>query len=71
MPNFELKLGEVEKGQVVVLFPGEKDVNYTIQLSSDMKDWVSLKKLIIGQGDTVKEMFQISGDVGFFRVLRE
>ena len=36
-----------------------------------MKDWVSLKKLIIVQGDTVKEMFQISGDVGFFRILRE
>ena len=61
----------VEEGQLEVLFPGEKATRYIIQLSSDMKDWVSLKKLIIGQGDTVKEMFQISGDFGFFRIVRE
>ena len=71
VPEFRLKTNVVEGGQLEVLFPGEKATRYTIQLSSDMKDWVSLKKLIIGQGDTVQEMFQISGDFGFFRIVRE
>ena len=35
-----------------------------------MKGWVSLEKLIIGQGDTIRERFQVSGDVGFFRILK-
>ena len=48
----------------------EKATRYTILLSSDIKDWASLKKRIIGQGATVQEMFQISGDVGFLRIVR-
>ena len=71
VPAFKIKIQVVEEGQLEVLFPGEKDLNYTIQISRDMKDWQSLEKLIIGQGDTVREMFQVAGEVRFFRILRE
>ena len=69
VPAFELKMNLIEGGQLQVLFPGEKDVGYTIQYSSDMRDWISLEKLIIGQGNTVRESFEMSGDVGFIRIL--
>ncbi|MGB1761520.1 MAG: InlB B-repeat-containing protein, partial [Verrucomicrobiales bacterium] len=71
VPEFRLKTNILESGQLELLFPGEKATRYTIQTSADMKDWVSLEKLIIGQGDTIRERFQVSGDVGFFRVIRE
>ena len=71
VPAFEIKIQVVEEGQLEVLFPGEKDVNYTLQISQDMQNWLSLEKLIIGQGDTNRERFQVSGDVGFFRVIKE
>ena len=71
VPAFELKMNLIEGGQLEIFFPGEKDVNYAIQFSTDMKDWFSLEKVIIGQGDTVRERFQVSDDVGFFRILRE
>ena len=71
VPEFKLKTNVVEGGQLEVLFPGEKAARYTIQLSSDMKDWISLKKLIIGQGEVVQERFQISDNMGYFRILKE
>ena len=71
VPAFELKMNLIEGGQLEIFFPGEKDVNYAIQFSSDMKDWFSLEKVIIGQGDAVRERFQVSDDVGFYRVTRE
>ena len=70
VPAFELKLQEEQRGEVQVLFPGEKGVSYTIQLSSDLENWSSLKKLIIGEGATISESFQISGGAGFFRILK-
>ena len=54
-----------------LLFFVEKATRYTILLSSDMKDWVSLKKRIMGQGGYSSEMFQISGDFGFLRIVRD
>ena len=71
VPSFELKMNLIEGGQLEIFFPGEKDVNYAIQFSTDMKDWFSLEKVIVGQGDIVRERFQVSDDVGFFRIVRE
>ena len=41
-------LSDLKKKEL--LFFVEKATRYTILLSSDMKDWVSLKKRIMGQG---------------------
>ncbi len=71
VPSFELKLRTTEDGEIEILFPGEKNVNYPIQQSNDMEDWEPVKEFIIGQGTAVQETLPISEDLGFFRVLRE
>ena len=71
VPSFEIKLSITEDGEIEVLFPGEKDVSYTIQQSTDMEDWEPIKEFIIGQGAAVQETLQISEDLGFFRVVRD
>ena len=71
VPSFEIKLSVTEDGEIDVLFPGEKDVSYTIQQSTDMEDWEPVKEFIIGQGAAVQETLQISEDLGFFRVVRD
>ena len=58
-------------GEIEILFPGEKATRYTIQISSDMTDWVSLEKIIIGKGESVREKFETSRGFEFFRVLKE
>ena len=64
-------MNEVGAGEIGVLFPGEKGATYVIQQSNDLEDWVSLKKLIIGQGSTIEERFDISGEAGFFRIIKQ
>ena len=71
VPSFEIKLSITEDGEIEVLFPGEKDVSYTIQQSTDMEDWEPIKEFIIGQGAAIQETLQISEDLGFFRVVRD
>ncbi len=73
VPAFKLKVNVLEGNQIELLFPGEKGVSYSVQTSDDMKTWLSLEKMIIGQGDTVKEIFSISRDNSgyYWRVRKE
>jgi len=71
VPAFKLKMDVLEGDQLELLFPGEKGARYSVQTSDDMKNWLLLEKLIIGQGKTVSERFSISAGLGFFRVKRE
>ena len=71
VPAFELKVNEVGAGEIEVLFPGEQGATYVIQQSNDLEEWLSLKKLIIGQGSTIEERFDISGEAGFFRIIKQ
>ena len=71
VPAFELKVKEVGAGEIEVLFPGEQGATYVIQQSNDLEEWLSLKKLIIGQGSTIEERFDISGEAGFFRIIKQ
>ena len=68
VPAFELKLNVLEGDQLELLFPGEKRARYSVQTSDDMKNWLSLEKVIIGQGNTISERFSISGGLGFYRI---
>ena len=61
----------LEGDQLELLFPGEKRARYSVQTSDDMKNWLSLEKVIIGQGETVSERFSISGGLGFYRIREE
>ena len=60
VPAFNVKMNVLEGDQFELLFPGKKGTLYSVQTSNDMKTWLSLEKLIIGQGDTVQEIFSIS-----------
>ena len=71
VPAFKLELNVLEGDQLELLFPGEKGTRYVVQTSDDMKTWVTLTKLIIGQGKTVSERFSIAGGLGFYRIQRE
>ncbi|MDB4712146.1 leucine-rich repeat domain-containing protein [Verrucomicrobiales bacterium] len=71
VPAFKLKMNVLEGDQLELLFPGEEGARYSVQTSDDMKTWLSLEKLIIGQGDTISERFSISGGLGFYRIREE
>ena len=71
VPAFKLELNVLEGDQLELLFPGEKGTRYVVQTSDDMKTWVTLTKLIIGQGNTISERFSISEGLGFYRIQRE
>ena len=57
--------------QLELLFPGGKGTRYVVQTSDDMKTWVTLTKLIIGQGNTISERLSISGGLGFYRIQKD
>ena len=71
VPAFKLKMNVLGGDQLELLFPGEEGDRYSVQTSDDMKTWLSLEKLIIGQGDTISERFSISGGLGFYRIREE
>ena len=71
VPAFELIVNDVGAGGIEILFPGEQGVTYVIQQSNDLEEWLSLKKLIIGQGSTIEERFDISGEAVFFRIIKK
>jgi len=70
VPAFKMIVQKFENGQFQVLFPGEKDVSYTIQISSNLKDWIVLGDPIIGNGNIVRECFKISGNTSFLRITK-
>jgi len=73
VPAFKIKINILKVDQFELLFPGKKGVLYSVQTSDDMKTWLSLEKLIIGQGDPIQEIFSISrSNSGYYwRVKKE
>jgi hypothetical protein len=73
VPAFKIKMNVLEVDQFELLFPGKKGVLYSVQTSDDMKTWLSLEKLIIGQGDPVQEIFSFPQDNSghYWRVKKE
>ena len=70
VPAFKMIVQKFENGQFQVLFPGEKDVSYTIQISSNLKDWIVLGDPIIGNGNIMRECFKVSGNTSFLRITK-
>ena len=70
VPAFKMIVQKFENGQFQVLFPGERDVSYTIQISSNLKDWIVLGDPIIGNGNIVRECFKIAGNTSFLRITK-
>ena len=70
-PAFEIKINNVDSEEAEIMFPGEKGTTYALQKSSDLENWVTLKKLIIGQGTAVRETLPVGDGLGFIRIIKQ
>ena len=70
MPDLKILLNVIEEKEIEILFPAENESRYLIQISTDMKKWLSLK-IINGDGGTSRERFSILDGYGFFRIIKE
>ena len=69
-PEFQLKIEVNDNNEIELLFPGAKDETYEIQLSDDLKNWLSLEALIIGNGETIRKSFPVINNSQFYRIKR-
>ena len=69
-PEFKLKIDVNDNNEIELLFPGAKGETYEIQLSDDLQNWMSLKILIIGNGETIRNSFPLSNNSQFYRIKR-
>ena len=70
-PRFELKSNLLENGQVQFMFPAELGSQYVIQTSKDLQTWITLEKLILGNGNIVTESFSASDKRHFYRIKKQ
>ena len=70
VPEFQLKINNVEDNEIELVFPAENKSKYLIQMSSDLNQWLSLR-VVNGEGGIFREKFSILDEYGFFRVLKE
>ena len=70
VPEFETKVKRFS-GDINIMFPGKEGDIYQFQISYNLKDWISLKKLIIGEGKVITETVSYSGvDKVFYRIIK-
>ena len=70
VPEFETKIKRFSD-DVNIMFPGKEGDIYQFQISYNLKDWISLKKLIIGEGKVITETVPYSGVVKvFYRIIK-
>ncbi|MCH2026333.1 MAG: lamin tail domain-containing protein, partial [Verrucomicrobiales bacterium] len=70
-PRFQLKSNVLEDGQVQFMFPAELGSQYVIQTSEDLLTWITLEKLILGNGNIVTERFAPSNKRQFYRIKKQ
>ena len=70
-PRFQLKSNVLEDGQVQFMFPAELGSQYVIQTSDDLRTWITLEKLILGNGNIVTERFSASNKRHFYRIKKQ
>ena len=70
MPEFETKIKRFSD-DINIMFPSKEGDIYQFQISYNLKDWISLKKLIIGEGKVITETVPYSGvDKVFYRIIK-
>ena len=70
VPEFETKIKRFSD-DINIMFPGKEGDIYQFQISYNLKDWISLKKLIIGEGKVITETVPYSGvDKVFYRIIK-
>ena len=69
-PEFQMQIEFNETNGIELLFPGAKGETYEIQLSDDLKNWLSQEALIIGNGETIRKSFPVINNSQFYRIKR-
>jgi hypothetical protein len=70
VPEFGTKIKRFSD-DINIMFPGKEGDIYQFQISYNLKDWISLKKLIIGEGKVITETVPYSGvDKVFYRIIK-
>ena len=70
VPEFETKIKRFSD-DINIMFPGKEGDIYQFQISYNLKDWISLKKLIIGEGKVITQTVPYSGvNKVFYRIIK-
>ena len=71
VPKFESKIVR-DSNDIKLLFPGRKGMVYQLQISNDLESWLTLEKLIIGNGSILSEEIPIlDSNSNYYRILSQ
>ena len=71
VPKFESKIVR-DLNEIKLLFPGRKGMVYQLQISNDLESWLTLEKLIIGNGSILSEEIPIlDATSNYYRIISE
>ena len=71
VPKFESKIIR-DSNDLKLLFPGKKGMTYQLQVSNDLENWITLEKLIIGNGSILSEEIQILDTISnYYRIISQ
>ena len=69
--QFESKIIR-DSNDIKLLFPGKKGMTYQLQISNDLESWITLEKLIIGNGSILSEEIPIlDASSNYYRVITQ
>ena len=71
VPKFGSKIIR-DSNDIKLLFPGKKGMTYQLQISNDLESWITLEKLIIGNGSILSEEIPIlDASSNYYRVITQ
>ena len=71
VPKFESKIIR-DSNDIKLLFPGKKGMTYQLQISNDLESWITLEKLIIGNGSILSEEIPILDTISnYYRIISQ
>ena len=71
VPKFESKIIR-DSNDIKLLFPGRKGMTYQLQISNDLESWITLEKLIIGNGSILSEEIPILDTISnYYRIISQ
>ncbi|MAP16993.1 MAG: hypothetical protein CMO49_04380, partial [Verrucomicrobiales bacterium] len=69
-PSFEARIVK-RSNDLEILFPGRKGEGYQLQMSNDLKNWISMEKIILGDGSIINELVPLKGvSKRYYRVIK-
>ena len=69
-PSFEARIVK-RSNDLEILFPGRKGEGYQLQISNDLNNWMSMEKIILGDGSIINELVPLKGvSKRYYRVIK-